>query len=52
MEGDKLVSTIKGIKSVTELKGDIITNVSWCSELLAPSAWSGEDGGVGGGAEG
>lgn len=39
MEGDnKLVTTFKGIKSVTELNGDVITNVSWHSELVAPSA--------------
>ncbi|XP_045739698.2 fatty acid-binding protein, liver [Mirounga angustirostris] len=39
MEGDnKLVTTFKGIKSMTELNGDVITNVSWHSELLAPSA--------------
>lgn len=39
MEGDnKLVTTFKGIKSVTELNGDVITNVSWHSELVAPHA--------------
>ncbi|PNI16593.1 FABP1 isoform 3 [Pan troglodytes] len=40
LEGDnKLVTTFKNIKSVTELNGDIITNVSWwCSECVAPSA--------------
>uniref|UniRef100_A0A2K5PEQ6 Fatty acid-binding protein, liver n=1 Tax=Cebus imitator TaxID=2715852 RepID=A0A2K5PEQ6_CEBIM len=39
MEGDnKLVTTFKNIKSETELNGDIITSVSWCSERVAPSA--------------
>lgn len=39
MEGDnKLVTTFKGIKSVSELNGDIITNVSWHSELVVPGA--------------
>ncbi|XP_023376281.1 fatty acid-binding protein, liver-like [Pteropus vampyrus] len=33
---NKLVTTIKGIKSITELNGDIITNVSWCSKLWFP----------------
>lgn len=51
MEGDnKLVTSFKGIKSITELNGDIITNVSWCSELAAPSAWGekkGEEEGAG-----
>ncbi|XP_001497770.1 fatty acid-binding protein, liver [Equus asinus] len=34
MEGDKLVSTIKGIKSVTELKGDIITNTMTLGDIV------------------
>lgn len=38
-EGEnKLVTTFKGIKSVTELNGDTITHVSWCLELAASSA--------------
>uniref|UniRef100_A0A4X1W4P5 Uncharacterized protein n=1 Tax=Sus scrofa TaxID=9823 RepID=A0A4X1W4P5_PIG len=42
LEGDnKLVTTFKGIKSVTELNGDIITSVSWCPELVTPSAGGG-----------
>ncbi|KAF5915014.1 hypothetical protein HPG69_003514 [Diceros bicornis minor] len=36
LEGDKLVTTFKGIKSVIELNGDILTTVSWRSELVAP----------------
>uniref|UniRef100_A0A2K6BAD6 Fatty acid-binding protein, liver n=1 Tax=Macaca nemestrina TaxID=9545 RepID=A0A2K6BAD6_MACNE len=39
LEGNnKLVTTFKNIKSVTELNGDIITNVSWCSEPVASCA--------------
>uniref|UniRef100_A0A2K5Y3U4 Fatty acid-binding protein, liver n=1 Tax=Mandrillus leucophaeus TaxID=9568 RepID=A0A2K5Y3U4_MANLE len=39
LEGNnKLVTTFKNIKSVTELNGDIITSVSWCSEPVASRA--------------
>nr|XP_020041276.1 fatty acid-binding protein, liver [Castor canadensis] len=39
-EGEnKLVTTLKNIKSVTELNGDTLINVSWHSaKLMAPSA--------------
>lgn len=37
MEGDnKMVTSFKGMTSVTELNGDTITNVSWHSGLAIP----------------
>ncbi|XP_060268099.1 fatty acid-binding protein, liver isoform X1 [Ovis aries] len=39
-EGDnKLVTTFKGIKSVTEFSGDTVTSVSLHSQLGGPSTW-------------
>ncbi|KAB1256978.1 Fatty acid-binding protein; liver [Camelus dromedarius] len=38
LEGEnKLVTTFKGIKSVTELNGDTITSVSWPSDSVSPN---------------
>lgn len=37
LEGEnRLVTSFKGIKSVSELNGDTVTHVSWRSELVAP----------------
>lgn len=44
LEGEnKLVTSFKNIKSVTELSGDTIINVSWFSELWLPELeWEGQ----------
>ena len=40
LEGDnKLVTTFKGIKSVTEFSGDTVTSVSLHSQLGGPCTW-------------